>query len=103
MRFKTVRNDSRIWRRVYYQYSQEIEKTLQIGVLTSHVLEPDTEGPLEYSLIHVHVPIEKERPVTKCQRINQAEKFLFRELSPLGRMVNKFIAAFYNLRYRSHA
>lgn len=81
--YKTVRNDSLTWRRVYYN-----AKGIQIGIIHtfSHEEEPGT--PVEWHPFRVSSPVEHSRRHLYYRRLDKAVNFLRREVTPIGRFIN---------------
>jgi hypothetical protein len=81
--YKTVRNDSLTWRRVYYN-----NKGVQIGVIHTFTYESEPDIPVEWHPFRVSSPVEHSRRHLHYRSLPKAEIFLRREVTPLGRFLN---------------
>jgi len=83
---RLVRYDQYTYRRVYYN-----SRGVQVGVISSFSYEPEYQPNPNYRDWHpfrVSVPLETSRRFLHYSSIMKAEKFLRRELTPVGRFIN---------------
>jgi hypothetical protein len=83
---KVVRNDKYLFRKVYYN-----SRGVQVAVVTSFSHEPEYgENPyfVEWHPFRVSIPLETSRRAIHFRSILKAERFVRRELTFLGRLLN---------------
>lgn len=86
---RMVKCDRYTYRSVYYN-----SKGVQIGVISSFSYEPEyPTNPyfVEWHPFRVSVPLETSRRSLHYRSIFKAEKFLRRELTPVGRFINSVV------------
>lgn len=84
--YRTVRNDPHTWRRVYYN-----KRGIQVGVISTYSHESEGIYIRKWHPFRVSTPLESSRRFIHYRSIRKAERFLRRELHPLGRFLNSLV------------